>query len=258
MRRRHLLVRGASAATIAAGLAGCAPPQRLQTVPATLRLSRPWPDMPEESRVILDGDDGTILAGIIRQSLQRELAWLDRTGRKVGPADYLALSGGGADGAFGAGILTGWTALGTRPEFRVVTGVSTGALTAPFAFLGPTWDRELEWGYTRITQDRVMRPRGYVAALVSDSLYDSAPLEETIRRALTPALIEGIARASKEQASGIEEVSDAVRKLDSMTQHNAALVEETNAALAQAEAQATELDRVVEGFTLQRRDARAA
>ena len=189
MLRRRLL--SGAAAT---GLAGCAPPQRLQTVPATLRLNRPWPDMPEEARIILDGQDGPILAGIIQRSLQRELAWLERQGKTLGAADYLAVSGGGADGAFGAGVLTGWTALGTRPEFRVVTGVSTGALTAPFAFLGPSWDRELETVYTRITQDRVMRPRGYFAALVSDSLYDSAPLEETIRRALTPALIEGIAR----------------------------------------------------------------
>lgn len=192
MLRRGLLIGAAAAGST--GLAGCAPPQRLQTVPATLRLNRPWPDMPEEARIILDGQDGPILAGIIQRSLQRELAWLERQGKTLGAADYLAVSGGGADGAFGAGILTGWTALGTRPEFRVVTGVSTGALTAPFAFLGPAWDRELEWVYTRITRDRIMRPRGYIAALVSDSLYDSAPLEETIRRALTPALVEGIAR----------------------------------------------------------------
>lgn len=66
-------------------------------------------------------------------------------------------------------------------------------------------------------------------------------------------LIEAIARASREQASGIEEVSSAVRKLDTITQHNAALVEETNAALEKTEAQATELDRIVESFTLERR-----
>ncbi|MDP3370702.1 MAG: patatin-like phospholipase family protein, partial [Brevundimonas sp.] len=55
----------------------------------------------------------------------------------------LALSGGGANGAYGAGVLTGWTESGTRPAFQVVTGVSTGALAAPFAFLGPEWDDEL-------------------------------------------------------------------------------------------------------------------
>ncbi len=56
---------------------------------------------------------------------------------------YLALSGGGADGAYGAGVLNGWTAAGTRPEFSVVSGVSTGALIAPFAFLGPAYDAML-------------------------------------------------------------------------------------------------------------------
>jgi methyl-accepting chemotaxis protein len=67
------------------------------------------------------------------------------------------------------------------------------------------------------------------------------------------ALIEAIARASREQASGIEDVSSAVRKLDTITQHNAALVEETNAALEKTEAQASELDRIVDSFTLERR-----
>jgi len=60
----------------------------------------------------------------------------------------LAISGGGANGAFGAGILVGWTASGTRPEFTMVTGISTGALTAPFAFLGSDYDDELKEVYT--------------------------------------------------------------------------------------------------------------
>jgi methyl-accepting chemotaxis protein len=64
------------------------------------------------------------------------------------------------------------------------------------------------------------------------------------------ALMEGIARDSREQASAIEEVNTAVRQLDEMTQHNAALVEETNAAIEQTESQANELDRVVDIFTV--------
>ena len=63
--------------------------------------------------------------------------------RAAAPA-YLALSGGGADGAYGAGVLNGWTELGTRPEFTIVSGVSTGALIAPFAFLGPAYDGVLQ------------------------------------------------------------------------------------------------------------------
>src|ERR1700761_3582687 len=65
-----------------------------------------------------------------------------------GPVSYLALSGGGADGAYGAGVLNGWTAAGTRPTFTVVSGVSTGALIAPFAFLGPAYDGTLRDVYT--------------------------------------------------------------------------------------------------------------
>ena len=62
--------------------------------------------------------------------------------------NFLALSGGGSDGAFGAGLLAGWTASGKRPEFDLVTGVSTGALTAPFAFLGPAYDDALKKVFT--------------------------------------------------------------------------------------------------------------
>jgi len=65
--------------------------------------------------------------------------------------NFLALSGGGSDGAFGAGVLGGWTASGKRPEFDLVTGVSTGALTAPFAFLGPKYDEALKQVFTQST-----------------------------------------------------------------------------------------------------------
>jgi hypothetical protein len=63
--------------------------------------------------------------------------------------NYLAISGGGANGAFGAGLLVGWSAAGTRPEFTIVTGISTGALMAPFAFLGSDYDVQLEEVYTK-------------------------------------------------------------------------------------------------------------
>ena len=64
------------------------------------------------------------------------------------PLSILALSSGGASGAFGAGALAGLTTSGTRPQFTVVTGVSTGALVAPFAFLGPSWDEEMTGVFT--------------------------------------------------------------------------------------------------------------
>jgi hypothetical protein len=67
-------------------------------------------------------------------------------------AHFLSLSGGGDNGAFGAGLLVGWTAHGDRPSFKLVTGVSTGALIAPFAFLGPEYHGGLTDVYTNIDQ----------------------------------------------------------------------------------------------------------
>ena len=80
----------------------------------------------------------------------------------AGSGPWLAISGGGSDALFGAGVLTGWTGSGTRPEFTVVTGVSIGALIAPFAFLGPRYDEEVHKNFTTIGaadifEDRVTR-----------------------------------------------------------------------------------------------------
>lgn len=76
------------------------------------------------------------------------------------PAAFLAISGGGDDGAFGAGFLNGWTKAGTRPQFKLVTGISTGALIAPFAFLGPAYDDKLKRLYTSISFRAVRRCPG--------------------------------------------------------------------------------------------------
>jgi hypothetical protein len=88
---------------------------------------------------------------------------------RLPPVDFLALSGGGDDRAFGAGLLCGWTAAGDRPQFRVVTGISTGALIAPFAFLGPKYDAVLRQFYTEVTADDILDPRSIVGALVGDA-----------------------------------------------------------------------------------------
>ena len=82
------------------------------------------------------------------------------------PHNYLAISGGGANGAFGAGLLLGWTATGTRPEFTMVTGVSTGALTAPFAFLGPDYDDELKTVYTTTSTKDIVEERNIITAVL--------------------------------------------------------------------------------------------
>src|ERR1700737_4428134 len=88
---------------------------------------------------------------------------------RAGPLSYLALSGGGADGAYGAGVLNGWTAAGTRPEFSVVSGVSTGALIAPFAFLGPAYDATLRDVYTSGVAESLLDTPSIVHALFASA-----------------------------------------------------------------------------------------
>jgi predicted acylesterase/phospholipase RssA len=108
--------------------------------------------------------------------------------------EILALSGGGADGAFGAGVLKGWTESGHRPRFDIVTGVSTGALTSIFAFLGPRYDETLRRLYTSVDTARIFRTKGLIAGVTSSSLLDNEPLKKEVEKALTPALLDEIAR----------------------------------------------------------------
>lgn len=107
--------------------------------------------------------------------------------------DILALSGGGAGGAFGAGVLIGLTDAGTRPRFEVVTGVSTGALIAPFAFLGPDWDDELRKAYEGEATGNLMQPRG-VGALWDVGVFDGKPLRDLVARFVTDELVAAVAR----------------------------------------------------------------
>lgn len=106
--------------------------------------------------------------------------------------NVLAISGGGSDGAFGAGVLKGWTQSGHRPHFNIVTGVSTGALIATFAFLGSDWDGELERFYTGVKGDQIYTTKG-IAGLFDESLYDTAPLRGVIEKVVTPRLLDAVA-----------------------------------------------------------------
>jgi hypothetical protein len=90
---------------------------------------------------------------------------------------WLAISGGGSDGAYGAGVLTGWSEAGTRPEFAVVTGVSIGALIAPFAFLGPRYDEDLRKNFTAIGAADIFEDR-----TTCDGLFDYWPLKRVIEQ----------------------------------------------------------------------------
>jgi hypothetical protein len=190
MRRRRIL------GSLGAGLAvaACDAPARLASLPDTLRATASFHGLPPDARFVLDGSDDERMGRVAMQALAREIAYAEKTGIALKPAVYLAISGGGENGAYGAGILTGWGTLGTRPEFKGVTGVSTGALIAPFAFLGSDYDKDLERFYTTIGQKDVMASRGYIAGVLGESLYDSRPLLHLIRSALTDRMIAAIGR----------------------------------------------------------------
>src|SRR5579862_3134290 len=108
------------------------------------------------------------------------------------PVTILALSGGGAGGAFGAGALVGLTRSASRPSFSVVTGVSTGALIAPYAFLGPAWDDRLIEVYTSGRAEHLLQSRG-LGALFGSSVYRGEPLKDLVDRYATEELIEAVA-----------------------------------------------------------------
>lgn len=110
------------------------------------------------------------------------------------PHNYLAISGGGANGAFGAGLLAGWTEMGDRPEFQMVTGISTGALIAPFAFLGPDYDHVLTKVYTSISTANILKKRSLISLLSADAFTDSTPLQNLLEEYIDEDIMAGIAR----------------------------------------------------------------
>jgi hypothetical protein len=102
------------------------------------------------------------------------------------------VSGGGDNGAFGAGLIVGWTKAGDRPEFKLVTGISTGALIAPFAFLGPEYDAKLKEVFTSISADNIFVERGLVEGFFGDALTDSTPLFELVGRYANQEMLDAI------------------------------------------------------------------
>lgn len=107
--------------------------------------------------------------------------------------NYLAISGGGANGAFGAGLLLGWTEKGDRPEFSIVTGVSTGALSAPFAFLGPGYDEQLKAVYTTTSTKDILKIRSTLKIITGDSAVNSEALQKMLVNHIDQNIMEAIA-----------------------------------------------------------------
>ena len=178
------------AASLLLVLAGCSSLPERTPLPRELVDQATIPDVPgarfwgdEAPPIWLENLDS-----LSRADLQADHASIFRE-----PHNYLAISGGGANGAFGAGLLAGWTAAGTRPEFTMVTGVSTGALSAPFAFLGAEYDEQLKAVYTTTgTQDIVIQ-RSLIGMAFSDSMADTAPLRALIEHYVDAGVVEAIA-----------------------------------------------------------------
>ena len=129
-------------------------------------------------------------------SVERERVALAAEGppkSRLPPEYALALSGGGDAGAFAAGVLVGWTEYGGRPEFKVVTGVSAGALIAPFAFLGSRYDYVLRRAAGSIGPKDIFHLRSWLAILSGDAIADDHPLSILIDRYVTPDLLLQIA-----------------------------------------------------------------
>jgi predicted acylesterase/phospholipase RssA len=108
--------------------------------------------------------------------------------------NFLAISGGGSDGAFGAGLLAGWSEKGTRPEFEIVTGISTGALIAPFAFLGKRYDPVLKEIYTKYTTKDFLTKRPIRGLVGGDALSDNKPFQRLIAKYVDAGLMAEIAK----------------------------------------------------------------
>ena len=179
-------------------VAGCATTERLPPVPLSLASNAVPLDIPD-ARMYADSD-GERLAALASRISDRSKAAALVTGStaKAPPSansgpDFLAISGGGDDGAYGAGLLIGWTARGDRPTFAVVTGVSTGALSAPFAFLGPEYDEQLTTIYTQTSADDIFKSRGFMAAVADDAMVDSAPLRERISKFVDSRMVQRLA-----------------------------------------------------------------
>jgi predicted patatin/cPLA2 family phospholipase len=181
------------AALVVLAAAGCASPERLPPVPSADTV-RAFPLGLANARFFPLAERAEFIAEW-EQSLQRQRQALGlATDAQLPIARFLAVSGGGDNGAFGAGLLVGWTEAGDRPEFQVVTGVSTGSLIAPFAFLGPDYDGPLRDVYTTISADDVFSERGIMGAIFDDAMADTTPLWDLISKYVDERMMAAIAR----------------------------------------------------------------
>ena len=192
---RHYIARGLGFLSLCllAG-AGCASPGRQKAVPFELQDRAVVPSMTQAVRTWGNRVNPEFQREL-SEALRREQEVRARAGETgpLPPAEFLAISGGGQNGAFTAGLLCGWTAAGNRPTFKAVTGISTGALIAPFAFLGPEHDETLRRVYTQVSTRDILTSRGMLAALFDDALADNRPLWRLLDSVVDQKLVDAIA-----------------------------------------------------------------
>lgn len=160
-------------------LAGCMAPDRIAYGPRAAATAD------------IEGFQDIRIYADASQKLPEAQAWLPVPKRKE--ANYLALSGGGSGGAFGVGVLKAWSDKGDRPEFDLVTGVSTGALIAPYAFLGPEYDKFLVDLYTSGVAKELVRANFLPEGLLGASLLKQEPLRKMVEKNLTREVLAKIA-----------------------------------------------------------------
>lgn len=173
-------------ATVQLSLVGCVSNERYRAVPSALAGDLTFAQV---ANARFAGDDVASMRVEFERAFERSRS---RAGRAP-PARFLALSAGQEDGAFAAGLLVGWSEHGDRPQFQFVTGTSTGALAAPFAFLGTEFDWALEEMYTRTVAGDIVDSRYLVAAVTNDAMMDTAPLARTIAKYLSHRVLQRIA-----------------------------------------------------------------
>jgi predicted acylesterase/phospholipase RssA len=173
-------------------LSGCAGLFRKQAVPEHLTLQAVVPGM-ENVRYRVGIDTEALLSDAL-EAFRREMDLLKASGHTgpLPPVNFLVISGGGDQGAFGAGLLNGWTAAGSRPDFKLVTGVSTGALIAPFAFLGPAYDDRLKKLYTNMSPKDILIKRWFLSAITQDALADNSPLWRLLEKEIDESLLKAV------------------------------------------------------------------
>lgn len=143
------------------------------------------------------GDDANeAITAWMSDRIERERAFMREQGidpMQLPVASYLAISGGGENGAYSAGLICGWTQAGDRPEFRVVTGVSAGALVAPFVFAGPEYDHVLREVFTSIRTRDIVSENTVFSGLLGDSMYNSKPLHKLLEKYIDDKFVAKVA-----------------------------------------------------------------